>query len=239
MNTSPEQPVRQSVWQYSLRGLFLATLAVAILSAFVAPLLRAAEPKQRLAFVWIVVETALGAFLCAAVLIRRRSRLEKRFGTLLLSLAHRSLPRKWIGIALAISQFVMPIWLTVSSVHLVFQSKEPSLIVWLNPAPLMNGALLSYTFFTFWWRGPFGPIEFCEQGILFGQWGIAWSEIKEYRVFSDSRIRLRKRFGTSDFHVPSECLADTDALLRRFVPRSAVSALPAVFGETNLLDADV
>ncbi len=86
MNAPPEKPARQSVWQYNLRGLFLATLAVAILSAFAAPLLRAAEPKQRLAFVLIVAETAVGAFLCAAVLIRRRARLEKRFGTLLLSL---------------------------------------------------------------------------------------------------------------------------------------------------------
>jgi hypothetical protein len=162
------------------------------------------------------------------VLIRRRARLEKRFGTLLLSLAQRPFRRRGIGAALAISQFVMPIWLAVSSVHLVFQSKDPSLIVWLNPAPLMDGAWLSFTFFTFWWRGIFGPIEFCEQGILFGQWGIAWSEVKEYRVFSDSRIRLRKRFGTSDFHVPSERLAETDALLRQFVPRSEFSVMPAI-----------
>ncbi len=106
------------------------------------------------------------------------------------------------------------------------------MIVWLNPAPLMNGALLSFTFFTFWWRrGIFGPIEFCEQGMLFGQWGIAWSEIKEYRVFSDSRIRLRQRFGTNDFRVPSERLAETDALLRRFVPRAEFSAMPAILGE--------
>ena len=227
MNAPPEKPARQSVWQYSLRGLFLATLAVAILSAFAVPLLRAAEPKQRLAFVWIVAETAVGAFLCAAVLIRRRSRLEKRFGKLLLSFDRRSVPLKWFATALAISELALPIGLAIWSVHMVFQSKGLSLIVWLNPVPFLELRLYSFSFFAFLWRRPnFGLIEFCERGILLGQRGIAWSEFKEYRVFSNSRIRLRQRFGTNDLRVPSERLAETDALLRRLVPRSEFSAVP-------------
>jgi hypothetical protein len=158
---------------------------------------------------------------------------------LLLSFDRRSVLLKWFATALAISELALPIGLAIWSVHMVFQSKGLSLIIWLNPVPFLNGALLSFSFFAFLWRRPnFGLIEFCERGILLGQRGIAWSEFKEYRVFSDSRIRLRQRFGTNDLRVPSERLAETDALLRRLVPRSEFSAVPEVLGEKNLLDAD-
>jgi hypothetical protein len=209
-----DQSARQTVLQYSLRGMFLATLAAAILSAIAAPFVRHWDSAHTLAFVNTASGVLIGSIGWGIWMCWLRYSVEQKCGALLLRLPMQTpRGRRWylvlspIG-AMSLIGMDFVTHLRMSTPHWSFD--------WLAACA---GMTLANFVLAIWWKGATLAAELCENGVILASAGFSnWTEFKGFRWTRTGRLQLVKRFAVIDLHAPSELRALTDELLRKHIP---------------------
>lgn len=180
MASDINQSPRQTVLQFSLRGIFLATLAAALLSAIAAPLLRTSDSHKQTTTYWFMAEVFTGALLWTAFRCWRRYQVEQLCGSTLLTLPMS--PRRSQRFTI-ISQFLAAAAFAFMAIMQIYRDADSSIPIYFAAQHLITGMLLSQFFLSIWWKGIPLSIEFCRSGVIVGATDFTpWAEFKRYRL---------------------------------------------------------
>jgi hypothetical protein len=231
MARSVGQPARQSVMQYSLRAILIATLAVAVLCGVLAPFLRNSTAFRE-AFLRAAAMASLGAALPVAFNCWIRFRLEGQCGALLLVVSKHSRKRRvWmLGLniigAFCLLAFDIYINTRLNSMRAALPPARQS-----NPnfsiLPFMAGSYLANVFLNFWWKGATNSTELCENGVIIcGSRLIPWSEFRGYRKAFDGTLQMLERHTFHALQIPQEIWPEVIAICDSHIPALATSRTP-------------
>ncbi len=206
--------------RYSLRAMMVATLAVAIASSIIAPLLRMFDLDAE--FMWHMFGGAgLGALLSVGFRCWRRYKIEHQCGPLELLVPMRlAKSRKWIvlqalaGFGLIASDgAIQAIFWRPQAPAAAPQFTRPRPF---NMASFWGGCILADAFLMIWWKGIPQSTELCQNGVVMGsQRLMPWSDFRGYRWIYNGNVQLVQKFSTLDMSVPLELRSDVDEVLRR------------------------
>jgi hypothetical protein len=213
MAHSIEQPARQSVMRYSLRALLVATLAVAVVSAIVGPLLRMWNADG--ATLWHIFGGAsIGAALSVGFRCWRRYQIERQCGELLLMVPmriNRSRPY-WLALQIVGGFAVIAVDAFLDSIPR--PNQRP-----FNIMSVYGGLALADAFLSIWWKGVTYSTELCRNGVIVGSNRLTpWSVFRGYRWIYNGNIQLAQRFAVIDVIVPAELRSRVDEVLGEHLP---------------------
>lgn len=192
--TSTTQPPRQTVMQYSLRAIFIATFGFAVLSALIAPFLRN-SPVLREAFLRTMAFASLGAVLPVILACWSRYRLERQCGARLLVISKTSNKKRGWYIALnllgAVAMLAGDVYLNAR--FLEVQATLPQ--GWQHSpriffVPFVAGTYLANVLINVWWKGAIYANELCENGVILSRALVPWSSLRGYRKVAGNKMQL-------------------------------------------------
>jgi hypothetical protein len=192
------QPKRQSVMQYSVRGIMLATLAVGIVCAVAMPLLKVLD-LSAWALGWTFGWALAGAICSVAFRCIMRYKVEQKCGALLFtipSVTRRG--RRWAiggGIVGGISMIAVDLWTASTSPY-----QAP-----LSIQAFMGGTFLAGAFLAIWWKGIIHSCELCEHGVVAGSISLMpWTSFCGYRRAYDNSLQVLLKHNFFTLRVPPD-----------------------------------
>lgn len=231
MARSIKQPARQSVMQYSLRAIFIATLAVAAMCGVIAPFLRN-SPAFREAFLRTLALTSLGAALPVAWNCWSRYRLERQCGALLLVVSRHSRKRRswWLGLNIVGAFAMLALDIYINTEILSMQAQLPPAQqrgLHFSMLPLIAGSYLANVFLTLWWKGATYSTELCEHGVIIGNAQLVpWDQFRGYRRAFDGTLQLLKPHEFITLHVPPDLWEAVTDIFDSHIPAVSTSRKP-------------
>ncbi len=188
--------------QFSIRGLMALTVAVAVIAASVAPVLRQLEPQHwpRAILYLSLLGSVVGAFAAGSCL--RRRRVEKQAGRLLSRTEIGGTPLRWASLVAAVLLVAMAAGMVVllasiDSIDVDLRAVEVVLRSFVALMSLSAASSAAGLFFYWWWgTGPLATEAFENGLVLHGLAFVPWSKVVSYERATLFIVNALTRRGT-------------------------------------------
>jgi hypothetical protein len=193
-----QQPKRQTIMQYSLRGMLLATLGVAVLCAVIIPLLKylnldAADLRWRLGW------TAAGAVSTVVFRCVMRYKIEHKCGALLAVITSQSKSSRRWAIAAGFIGGAALVFLGL------YEGSSSPAGDPISMNSLFGGCFLASAFLSLWWKEIAHACELCEHGVVADSMRLLpWSSFRGYRRAYDNSLQLLLKHDFFTLRVPPD-----------------------------------
>lgn len=175
--------------RFSLRGMFIATAAIAVCLAAIGPWLRHRTTDERTALAKIWGNVAAGAVAAIVGGCALRLRAERRAGA-----ARFRLPLSITALATACSMAMSLLMVTTVALLSFVEISAADQIPLLNAMAIQAGVVAALAGLGLWWRS--GCLELCDNGLLQAVQLISYESIRGFRWGTSGPNLLVVRFGS-------------------------------------------